>query len=119
MSLYKLPGYPALVLHEATHAAVAWPFADVSWRLEARPPYVELHWPPGTSRLAVYAAHLAPTIVGGLLTVLSAVLLTPVVFAMLPANPFRAAALGLLLAYNWLLYIWPSYGDRHPFAEVT
>lgn len=119
MSLYKLPGYPALLLHEATHAAAAWPFADVAWHLDDRPPAVELAWAPETPTLAVYAAHLAPTIVGAILTALTAALLGPVAIAALPSNPFHSLALGLLVAYNWLLYVFPSYGDRHPFAEVV
>lgn len=116
MMLTKLPGWPALVLHELTHAVAAAPFASTRVRLFTASPHAEMHWRPGTPRLAVRLAHLAPTIVGALCTVLTAVVAAPVLSAGIPSNPFHALALGLLLAYNWLLYCWPSETDRHPFS---
>lgn len=115
MNLTKLPGWPALVAHELTHAAAAAPYADARIRLFTTHPHVELHWQRGTPRLAVRVAHLAPTIVGLLCTAVLAVVAAPAFAVALPSNPFNAAALGLLLAYNWWLYCWPSASDRRPF----
>lgn len=96
--------FPAVLAHELTHAAVAWPWiqasrpSDLVDRLV--PPRLELDYPAGTPVLAVVVANLAPTVVGAALV------------------PFVLPwALGLpvpLLAYvfgAWALYTWPSADD--------
>lgn len=115
MNVTKLPGWPALVLHELTHAVAAAPFASTRIRLFSDTPHAELRWQEGTPRLAIRLAHLAPTIVGVLTTALTVVTVAPVLSMGLPSNPFHALALALLLGYNWLLYCWPSRQDRRPF----
>ena len=112
----KLPGWPALVLHELTHAAAAVPFADVSVDLASAHPHAELQWREGTPRAAIRAAHLAPTMLGVVVAALTALTAGAALSGSLPSNPFHALAVGLLVAYNWLLYVWPSASDRRPFA---
>lgn len=116
MNLTKLPGWPALVLHELTHAAAAAPFAEVSIDLLSTTPNVEMRWSDGAPRLAVRVAHLAPTLLGGVLTALTTLTIGSLASAAVPSNPFHALALGMLVSYNWLLYVWPSETDRRPFT---
>lgn len=96
--------FPAVLAHELTHAAVAWPWirasrpSDLVDRLV--PPRLELDYPAGTPVIVVVVANLAPTVVGAVLA------------------PFVIPwSLGLevpLMAYvfgAWALYTWPSGDD--------
>lgn len=116
MNLTRLPGWPALLAHELTHAVVAQPFAETSIRWRTTTPHVELDWQAGTPRLAVWCAHLAPTILGGLTAALTLFVVAEVVSMGMPSNPFHTAAVALLVGYNWLLYAFPSREDRRPFG---
>lgn len=116
MNVNSIPGLPALVLHELTHVVAAQPFASVELHIGERPP-LTLDWRPDTPRLWVWWAHLAPTILGILATALTVALAGPMLIQVLrTADPFTALAIGVLAAYNWLLYCWPSYEDRHPWG---
>ncbi len=119
LMLSKLPAWPAIVLHELTHAAAAAPFAETRIQWFGAVPHAEHHWQTDTPRVAVRIAHLAPTIVGVICTLTTAAVAVPVIYEGLPANPFHAAAIALLLAYNWILYCWPSVTDRRPFSAGT
>lgn len=120
MKLASLPGLPGIVLEEITHAAVAAPFADVDIRFGEKPP-LRFTWGERTPTWYIYLSHLAPTLLGVVLTFTAVITFDPAVVWAVPVDPFTGAALGLLAAYNWLLYVWPSYEDRNPFAknEVT
>jgi len=96
--------FPAVLAHELTHAAVAWPWIqarsvdDVVHRYI--PPRLELEYPAGTPVLAVVAANLAPTLLGASF----GPLLVPWAVG-LPA-PIMAYVLGA-----WMLYTIPSPDD--------
>ncbi|ELY27917.1 hypothetical protein C499_08737, partial [Halogeometricum borinquense DSM 11551] len=64
--------FPAVLAHELTHAAVAWPWIEATRPLDLVdrlvPPRLELNYPAGTPVVVVVVANLAPTMVGALLT---------------------------------------------------
>lgn len=116
----ELAAWPGLVLHEATHAAVGELLgARVDVALDEAVPHVRLVWPGHARLAAVYAAHLAPTILGVLLAAVWGPWLAATLPTMVSLDPFTLAALGLLAAYNWLVYTWPSHDDRHPLERAT
>ncbi|WP_363464083.1 hypothetical protein [Halogeometricum borinquense] len=96
--------FPAVLAHELTHAAVAWPWieatrpSDLVDRLV--PPRLELNYPAGTPVVVAVVANLAPTIVGALL----APFVIPWTFGL--EVPLMAYVFGA-----WALYTWPSADD--------
>ncbi|RYJ15028.1 hypothetical protein ELS19_14425 [Halogeometricum borinquense] len=96
--------FPAVLAHELTHAAVAWPWIEATRPLDLVdrlvPPRLELNYPAGTPVVVVVVANLAPTMVG--------VLLTPFVV------PWAFGLEVPLMTYvfgAWALYTWPSGDD--------
>lgn len=95
---------PAVLLHEITHAAIAWRWVvvddprDLVDRLV--PPRLELHYPAGTPVIVVLIANLAPTIVG------AAVAPIVVPWALGLELPLLVYVLGA-----WALYTVPSGDD--------
>ena len=90
---------PAILLHELTHAVVAWRWADVDIASYV-PPVLELSYIEGTPMILVRIANVAPTIVGMLLSplvILWALELTPVV--------------ATYVFGSWLVYTQPSAKD--------
>jgi len=116
MTWLTLLAWPAFAAHELTHAAVAYPQASVSVGLRSRRPYAEMDWTAGTPRPWIRLAHLAPTIVGCLVTAIVIATSTPLLLGLLPSNPFLAAAVGLIALNNWMAYCYPGAGDRDPFG---
>jgi hypothetical protein len=116
---YCFTGVPAVLAHEATHAAVGRLLgADVEAGAEDGRAYVDLTWPRGTPSLAIVATHLAPTLVGlGLLLVLLATVGLP-----RPASIAEASigylALLVLLATQWAVFTYPSREDRRPLRRL-
>ena len=110
-------GLPAVPLHEAAHAVVARAAgADVEAGVDGRRPFVQMRWSAGTSRLAVWSAHLAPTVIGfGLLLVLVALFGIPSARD-LGSFAVHELALLVMLAVNWVVFSYPSREDRRPFS---
>ncbi len=55
---------PGIVLHELSHAAVAWPWSirtEFEWSSRTA---VDIYWVPETPRWAIQAAYLAPLVFG-------------------------------------------------------
>lgn len=135
MSLLALLGTlltPAEPLHEATHALVARPFAQTSFEWSGFSAQTRIEWEQGTPVVWVRVAHLAPTIVGVAMGVLSlpflpllgeAVERMGAALARLLGAPSAAPELSLLIAVcllvNWCVYAYPSRGDRYPFGDDT
>lgn len=131
MSLLVLLGTlltPAEPLHEVTHALFARPFASTSFEWDGASAQTRIDWERGTPLIWVRVTHLAPTIVGvamGLVSVPFLPLLGGAVermgaaVARLLGAPSAAPELSLLIAVcllvNWVVYAYPSRGDRHPF----
>jgi hypothetical protein len=126
MSWLLLPAEP---LHELTHAAFAAPYADTSFRMRGYAASARLVWREGTPRAWVRVAHLAPTILGVLVGV-CAIPFLPVIDAALTTignetalllgasnlKPEVRVLVSVSAMMNWLVYLWPSYSDRHPFC---
>jgi hypothetical protein len=120
---------PAEPLHELTHAAFAAPYADTSVRMRGSSASARLAWREGTPEAWVRVAHLAPTIIGVLLGVCAIPFLPVIDVALTTIGNQTAIVLGLpslkpelrvLVSVsamtNWLVFLWPSYSDRHPFS---
>ncbi|WP_138798000.1 hypothetical protein [Halostella sp. PRR32] len=134
MSLLGLLGTlltPAEPLHEVTHALFARPFASTSFEWDGASAQTRIDWERGTPVVWVRVTHLAPTIVGvamGLLSVpflpllAGAVRSLGVAVARLLGAPSAASELSLLIAVcllvNWIVYAYPSRGDRNPFNDA-
>ncbi|ADQ68439.1 hypothetical protein [Halogeometricum borinquense] len=96
--------FPAVLAHELTHAAVAWPWIEATRPLDLVdrlvPPRLELNYPAGTPVVVVVVANLAPTMVGALLTPF----VVPWAFGL--EVPLMTYVFGA-----WALYTWPSADD--------
>jgi len=106
---------PSVPLHELTHAVAAYPWADIDICLDGTDSRVTMDWDDDAPVWAVRLAHLAPTLVG-----LGIAMLLVVVFGVPSVSGLGGLALhdlGLLviLFVNWVVYVFPSYADRHPF----
>lgn len=102
-----LPFYPAIVLHECIHAAIAWPWAErveLDVPIDERPT-ADLYYPDGTPLWVVVLANLAPFLVG-----LAALPL--VVWIVRWVGPGTPAA--LYLALCWAAVGIPSREDLRP-----
>lgn len=120
---------PASALHELTHLLVAKPFAaETEYQRVGLSERARLVWECGTPTAWVRLAHLAPTLLGvGMALVMlpllpaleDAVVLVGTALAyqlgMPEAAPELSALVGMGVLVNWVVYAWPSYGDRHPF----
>lgn len=108
---------PSVPLHELTHALAALPWAsNIDASLIRDDAQVDVTLPEGTPLWAVYLVSLAPTLVGlGLLLGLIALFGVPSVSAL---SGFAIHELGLLviLALNWVIFTYPSRGDRRPLG---
>ncbi|WP_396614115.1 hypothetical protein ACH9L7_20260 (plasmid) [Haloferax sp. S1W] len=108
---------PSVPLHELTHALAALPWAsDIDASLFRDDAQVDVTLPEGTPLWAVYFVSLAPTLVGlGLLLIFIALFGIPTISTV---AEFAIHELGLLviLALNWVIFTYPSQGDRRPLG---
>lgn len=100
---------PAVIAHEAAHAAVSWPWVDTDDGVIERlfPPRLRLSYPAGTPVLIVVAANVAPTVAG--------IVVAPVV---LPWTLQFELPVMVYLAGSWLLFSMPSRDDIAALAAV-
>lgn len=103
---------PAVLAHEATHAAVAWRWVSTEQPRELVdrlvPPRLELSYPAGTPVMVVVLANLAPTIVG--------IAVAPFLFRW-------AVEIELVLSVyaigSWYVYTVPSKDDLAVMLSVV
>lgn len=109
--LLALLTLPPTLLHEATHAVLAAPWAS-QLALVVDPVGVDaavgIDWRPDVPTPAIVLAHYGPTVIGGLVGVAGAFWLA---VAAQPASA-RAWLLAGTLAVWWAIYMAPSPSDR-------
>lgn len=113
--LVAICSLPAVALHELTHAAVAWPWADVSIEWRDVPWYFEPglrvtmeSWTSSTPTWAMLAAYLAPLLTGYVVAgVAVAIWISGVSVSV---SPMTAGFIGV----NWLYYTAASANDLQP-----
>ena len=121
---------PAEPLHELTHMVFAYPFADVHYVRDDVGPRTQIDWQTGTPVLWVRLAHLAPTLLGMAILALTIIEWSRVAALVEWLGRGAAIAMGsstasvemtmlvaLVLVVNWILFTWPSRGDRRPFEK--
>lgn len=102
--------FPAVCLHELTHAVAALPWGEVE-SVTIVPPRATLLYPAGAPSWAIRLANLAPTIVG---TVVGLPLLWLAITVWGLPVPWLA-----YLAGCWAVYTLPiSDHDRNPFEHA-
>ena len=107
--------YPAIIIHELTHAVFAYPWVDeyVDIQLYGPEAGVSVRWRAGTPRWVIGLAHIAPTLLG--VVAAPAILLV----AGMPSGVGDWVAAGILGA-NWMVYTRPSADDiQLPEMEVS
>ncbi len=117
--LVALLSMPAIALHELTHAAVAWPWADVTIEWRDVPWYLEPglrvrmeSWASSTPTWVMIGAYVAPLVVGyAIASIVVLVWVSGVVVSVsLPTATF--------LVINWLYYTAASANDLKPVAAA-
>lgn len=102
---------PPAVLHEATHAVLAAPWArELAVVVEPRTAqaFVGIDWRPNVPAWAVWMAHYGPLLVGSLVGLAGAGWL----LAGHHPGSARSWLLSGLLAVWWVIYTTPSQDDR-------
>jgi len=117
--LIALLSMPAIALHELTHAAVAWPWADVRIEWRDVPWYLEPglrvrmeSWDASTPTWAMLGAYVAPLLVGYVVAGIAVCVWVSgvVVSISLPT--------GVFLVINWLYYTAASANDLKPVVAA-
>ena len=105
--LTGLVTWPAVAAHEATHAALAWPWADeMHIRLGLTGAAVSVDW--RRDGWLVNVSHFGPTLLGLFVGVVATVAIT---MTELTLNFTGSPALTLALGVYWAVYTMPSRAD--------
>ncbi len=102
---------PAIVLHELTHAAASYPWAnkiEIDLWPEAR---VYRYYSADVPRWVYRVTNLAPTIIGTILAITLTCLYPTMLFEVWPPT-------GIYLFGLWVQYTAPSHADMFPFEYI-
>ncbi|RYJ07763.1 hypothetical protein ELS19_19805 [Halogeometricum borinquense] len=115
-----LVGLPVTVAHEATHAALLWPWIDDwAWSIEidaSRGAAFYCDLADDIPRWAVVLGHLGPTIVGTMIAAAVSIAWILTGFSDLPETVVGWAKLALALV-AWGMYVAPSPDDLEVFSD--
>jgi len=117
--LVALLSMPAIALHELTHAAVAWPWADVTIEWRDVPWYLEPglrvrmeSWASSTPTWAMLGTYVAPLLIG---YAVAGVAVWVWVSGVTISVSFPTA---VFVGINWLYYTGASANDLKPVVAA-
>lgn len=113
-----LPVAPGMIAHEAIHAVTARLLSARETALttiQGRPA-VRIRWADSTPTWQKRVAHLAPTLLAPIATVVGGAIIGTIV-TLEGISVTTKLVLIILIAANAAVFSYPSYEDRHP--EVT
>jgi len=106
-TLSKAVSWPAMILHELTHMALALPWADESAIIvDETGPAHHVNWADDTPLWAVALTSLGPTLLGSLVGLVG-------LWRLLTAPPASASDMlvAAAIAGYWVIYVAPSPAD--------